>query len=337
MQQLVPAVENPSVTFNTTIPALGIAENYLIISELGEDHLYPVFLAASLVPTSIATDSNDQYPFVVIKAIPTTDKYGSFENECNVFQFTAHKNVLGCIQIIKGARLNFRNYNKCEWNLLVLPYLPNGDLLDFLKKSRLDESAARYYFEQVLEAVEHMHSRGFAHRDLKTENFLLNDEFDLVLTDFGHSVQHSDIFGPKIFNDQQSITTPGICPPEFHKGFGYKGTQMDMFALGKLLLIVLTGFNPFKTTKETDANFALIASGNWKKFWSLMQAWMKRKWIKFEEFTPEFKELVEQLLTPDPENRLNIYQIRESAWYRSTKPMPQTEVQSMMIKTKISF
>lgn len=338
MQTLISTTQSLMAERAKRFKALAIVENYLILSEIGEDHLYPVFLAAyidsSMQELSDAKILQDSLR--VIKAIPVKDRKGSFENECGIFQLKPHKNLLGCIEIIRNAKLDFRDYRE-EYNLFVLPYLANGDLLDYLQKSCMEERVARHYFEHMVNAVEYMHAQGFAHRDLKTENFLLNDEFELVLTDFGHSVRHSDMLGPKIFGDYNAITSPGICPPEYYNGPGYRATEMDIFALGKMLLILVTGFNPFKSSKGTDSNYSLILNGDWNKFWLIIQSWLKRKWIKAEELTPEFKNLVERMLNPNPLLRPTIQQVRESSWFTNIQAKSIQEIQSLMIRNKISF
>lgn len=144
---------------------LGIVDKYVILSELGQDHLYPVYLASSIYNTS--NESN----YVVLKAIPVTDPQCSFQNENNIFQLKPHRNLLKCIEIIKNAKFFFSNYSEKSnrpntmdqsYHIFVLEYQPNGDLLEFVKKRRLDERIARYYFGQVLDAVEYLHLNGYS-------------------------------------------------------------------------------------------------------------------------------------------------------------------------------
>lgn len=63
-----------------------------------------------------------------------------------------------------------------------------GDMLDLLQalKHPLGEEKARSYYLQFGDALRYMHSVGFAHRDIKCENILLNkDKSAAKLTDFG--------------------------------------------------------------------------------------------------------------------------------------------------------
>ena len=44
---------------------------------------------------------------------------------------------------------------------------------------------ARFYFHQLASCIEFIHSCGFAHRDIKLDNVVLDDEYNLKLIDFG--------------------------------------------------------------------------------------------------------------------------------------------------------
>lgn len=163
---------------------LGVVDKYILLAELGQDHLYPVYLGASIY------DSAENPNLVVLKAIPITDIKGSFDNEKNIYLLKSHKNLLQCTEIIKNARFFLNNSQKKPtegsrpsigdgfYHVLVLKYHSNGDFLDYVKKRKLDESVARFYFAQILDALEHLHSHGYCHRDLKVENILLDQNYE---------------------------------------------------------------------------------------------------------------------------------------------------------------
>ena len=51
--------------------------------------------------------------------------------------------------------------------------------------SSFSEGLARHYFTQALLALAYLHERGVYHRDIKPENCVLDQHWDLKLTDFG--------------------------------------------------------------------------------------------------------------------------------------------------------
>ena len=71
--------------------------------------------------------------------------------------------------------------------LVFMELADGGDFLDLLHKTKaLPESRARYFYSQFGDALRYMHGIGFAHRDIKCENILLNKQHTrAMLTDFG--------------------------------------------------------------------------------------------------------------------------------------------------------
>lgn len=69
---------------------------------------------------------------------------------------------------------------------IVLELVSGGELFDFVSMGgRFTEPEGRYIFRQLLQGLHHIHSHGYAHRDLKCENLLLDSNFTLKITDFG--------------------------------------------------------------------------------------------------------------------------------------------------------
>lgn len=122
------------------------------------------------------------------------------------------KNV--AIKIIKKKKLKFKNlltkiYREVAINkfldhphitklydyfetkeeiFLIFEHVQNGELFELIRfNSNIAEPVARKYFQQLISALDYVHSCGVTHRDLKLENILLDKDNNIKLLDFGFS------------------------------------------------------------------------------------------------------------------------------------------------------
>jgi serine/threonine protein kinase len=72
---------------------------------------------------------------------------------------------------------------------LVVKHQKNGSLTSMIEKwQTLSEPQIAFISKQVLSALDYLHSRNILHLDIKSDNILVSEDFEMKLTDFGVSV-----------------------------------------------------------------------------------------------------------------------------------------------------
>ncbi|NXM62636.1 HUNK kinase, partial [Illadopsis cleaveri] len=127
---------------------------------------------------------------------------------------------------------------------MVMELCLSGDLLDRIyDKKRLVEQEVRRYTRQILSAVDHLHCQGIVHRDLKIENFLLDENNNIKITDFGlsNTARFEGLSQELLHTQCGSSAYPA---PELlaHKKYGPK---VDVWSIGVSMFAMLTGTLPF--------------------------------------------------------------------------------------------
>ena len=95
-------------------------------------------------------------------------------------------------------------------------------------------------------AIESVHKLNYIHRDLKPENIMYNPRTHQVkIIDFGFACISKEKL--RVF-----CGTPSYMSPEIVRKHEYDGKPVDMWALGVLLYVMLTGTFPFRGVSEHD-------------------------------------------------------------------------------------
>ena len=119
-------------------------------------------------------------------------------------------------------------------------YVQGDTLAELLMGARLTEREARQVTMQLCQALHVLHSMGAVHRDVKPENVILRGS-DAVLIDF----DAARIYKVASESDTQVLGTTGFAAPEQY-GIFQSDERADIFSLGVLLNIMLTGKHPLR-------------------------------------------------------------------------------------------
>lgn len=305
---------------------LGKLAQYNITKTLGVEHLYPVYLAET-------ADSTETF---VVKTMNAND--ASFLNESNVFALPEHKNIIKAKDLLSNVSADIKTDKtrglETQQSAVVMEFAENGDMFNYAVQGAFSEKIARYFFEQILNALEHLHSNSFCHLDIKLENILLDKDFTVKLTDFGFASKLEE--GKRLY---KKVGTPGYKAPEMWKvgsNFtGYDGVKADVFQLGVLLFIITTGMVPFAEANGGDVWYRPALNGKWDIFWNLKEKALRSRKSGLKTFDANFKELMTRLLNPDDSKRPSIQEIKESAWFKSVEPATYEEVLAEMNMRKL--
>lgn len=176
---------------------------------------------------------------------------------------------------------------------IVLEYCSNGDLYEAIRLGRgpLETEHVREFMLQLIDAVEHMHSKGVYHRDIKPENIFLTQEGSMKLGDFGLATTDE-------WSEESSVGSDRYMAPEQYVG-GYSPEKADIWAIGICLLNILFARNPFAIPTEDDLLFADFVRDRESLF------------DIFPTLSLDTFEVLRHCLALDPEDR-NLSNVREA-------------------------
>ncbi|KAF7722985.1 serine/threonine-protein kinase KIN2 [Apophysomyces ossiformis] len=220
---------------NVSNPQLEVISNYTLGRSLGKGSMGKVKLG-----THNVTGEK-----VAVKIVPrvgpktTHVKHLAEENnremrtvrEGHVMMLLHHPNIVGLKDLIVIGRYMY----------IFMDYVDGVQLLTYIvNNKRLTEYRAREIARQVVSALDYMHRNSIVHRDLKVENILINKHGHVKIIDFGLS----NLFAP----EKKLTTYCGslyFAAPELLCAQPYRGPEVDIWSLGVVLFVMVTGSVPF--------------------------------------------------------------------------------------------
>jgi len=224
----------------------GKIDRYRLIALIGEGGFGEVFEAEQDEPVKRRVALK-----LIIPGMNTREVIARFAAERQALALMAHPNIARVFDA--GATASGRPY-------FVMELVKGVPISSYCDEERLTLRERLALFEQVCQAVQHAHTKGVIHRDLKPGNVLVSQQDGVAVVkviDFGIAKAISGRLTEQSLLTEQHrpLGTPMYMSPEQASGSSDIDTRTDVYSLGALLYEMLTGTTPF--TLETLRNAAV--------------------------------------------------------------------------------
>lgn len=169
------------------------------------------------------------------------------------------------------------------------------------------------------------HTAGVCHRDLKPENILVDENFNLMIADWGFA---SPLIGQSASGKLHSYKgTLGFMSPEQHARKAYSGKEADLYAVGVVLFMMITQCQPFDEAKINDKYFRLIAGNRPSIFWKIFD--------KVVPVSDDLKDLLTGMMQLDPSARYSLDEIFGHPWMQGPVPTHEEIQREFILRKKL--
>ena len=225
-------------------------------------------------------------------------------NEASSISQIIGQNIISVEEINLNGIYRKKNHEEYSCIYIITEFCSNGDLFDLVYLlNPLSQETLRYFFLQILSSIESCHTSNICHRNIKLENYMVDNTLSLKLSDFGNSSRIESEF-------HTPFTATKYSAPETIGNNKYQGDKADIFSAGVILFVMHSLKFPFISINPIDIFYKKFIT-NPSLFWKQHLSGKNENF-----YSVEFMNLIELMLHPNPQCRGTLTQIKNHPWVR---------------------
>ncbi len=213
--------------------------HYRIVEKIGAGGMGEVFLAEDT-----KLDRKVALKFLPSQIAQDADVRTRFTREAKAVAKLDHPNI---VTIHEVGEFNDRPF-------FAMQYINGKTLQHYCSEETLSVGKIVNLILQIAEGLSKAHAVGITHRDIKSANIIVDQDFRLKILDFGLATVQG---GDALTKAGSTLGTVAYMSPEQAKG-SKVDHRSDLFSLGIVMYELVTGRTPFKRSNDTGTRHAII-------------------------------------------------------------------------------
>lgn len=250
----------------------------------------------------ILTIDNIEY---AIKIMPKMLKdIKSFNKEISIHRSLNHPNIIKYIDSYEDKDNYYMVMNLAKFELYTFIECDVG----------INPLVVHFLIKQLISGVEYLHSKGICHRDIKPENLLIDADGTLLISDFGYSTffRYKNKYRRlKFLAGSKEYMAPEVAMEN------YDGELCDVWSLGILLIVLLTGTLPWDAPIPSDQRFKTFISMKYHYY------------PPFTKIRDKILDLIKKILVVE-KRRFTLEMVKDHSWIKEESSVARDTLFSLM-------